>query len=115
MGGLRPDFKAMHQNSKHATHVLEVLSVTVETMEGIQRQQDSIYRSLPSGLAETDREQAQEYMKFQLQMMKNLKVRASSNHERLQSEIKLVTRSLSSFILPTPALGMDLTRVGIQR
>lgn len=94
----------MHEIYRHVIHVLEVLSVTVETIEGIQRQQQTVYSSLPSGLTETYREQAQEYTRFQLQMVKGLKLRASTYHERLQSEIKLVIKSLISFLLPTSTL-----------
>jgi hypothetical protein len=102
----------MHEIYRHSIHVLESLSVTAETMEGIRRQQEAIYRSLPSGLPETYREQAQEYTRFQLQMVKSLKLRAGSNHERLQNEIKLVIKSLTSFLLPTPALDIETDNGG---
>lgn len=104
----------MHEIYRHSIHVSESLSVTAEMLEGIRRQQKAIYSSLPPSLTETYREQAQEYMRFQLQIVKSLKLRASSNHERLQNEIKLVIKSLTSFLLLAPALGIKLTRAGIQ-
>jgi hypothetical protein len=83
-------------------------------MEGIRRQQKVIYDGPPSGHAETYQEQVQEYMRFQLQLIKGLKLRASSNHERLRNEMKMVIKPLSSFLLSTPAPGIKLTRAGIQ-
>jgi len=80
----------MHEICRHSIHVLECLSVTIETIEGIKQQQKAIYDILPSSLAEMYQEQAQEHTRFQLQMVKSLKLRTSSNHERLQNEIKLV-------------------------
>lgn len=80
----------MHEISRHAIHVSEVLSVTIETIEGIQRQQKAIYGSSSSDLAMTYREQAQEYTNFQLQVVKSLKLRSISNHDRLKNEITLV-------------------------
>jgi len=99
----------------HSIHISESLSVTMETMEGIQRQQKESYQRFSSNLAKTYREQAQEYMSFQLQMVKSLKRRSISNLERARSEISLVIKSFTGFLLPTPALGIKLTRAGIQR
>ena len=69
-------------------------------MEGIQRQQKAVYESLSSGLEKTYQEQAQEYMNFQLQMLKNLKLRSAANHERLKNEITLVIKSFTGFLSP---------------
>jgi hypothetical protein len=93
----------MHEISRHAIHVSEVLSVTIETLEGIQRQQKAIYGSLPTELGKTYQEQAQEYMSFQLQMVKSLKLRSTSNHDRLKNEITLVIKSLTVFLFSTHA------------
>lgn len=84
-----PDFEEMHEISRHAVHISEVLSVTIETIENIQRQQKAIYEVLSSDLGRTYREQMQEYTSFQLQILKNLKQRSSSNYERLKSEMVL--------------------------
>ena len=66
-------------------------------MEGIRRQQKVIYERLSSDLAKTYREQAQDYMNFQLQMVKSLKERSISNHERLKNEITLVIKFVTFF------------------
>ena len=97
----------MHENSRHATHVLEVISVTIETMKGIQRQQKAIHEILSSAPEKPYQEQAQEYMSFQLQMVKALKERSSSNHARLQNEITLVINSLTGFLLSTYILAIE--------
>lgn len=100
----------MHEISRHAIHVSEVLSVAIETVEKIQQQQRAIYGNLPSDLERTYREQMQEYMSFQLHMLKSLKLRSCSNHERLKAEIALVIKSLDSFILPTDAPATEAYR-----
>jgi hypothetical protein len=78
-------------------------------MEGFQRQQKAIYGSLSSDLAKTYREQAQEYMSFQLQIVKALKLRHISSHERLKDEMALVIKSLTGFLLSTyvPAIPLQ--------
>jgi hypothetical protein len=91
----------MHEISRHAIHVAEVLSVTIETTQGIQRQQKAVHGSLSPDLVPSYREQAQEYMSIQLQIFKSLKLRSDSNHERLKNEITLVINSLTSFLLST--------------
>jgi hypothetical protein len=100
----------MHEISRHAIHVSEVLLVTIETMEGIQRQQKAIYGSLSSDLEKSYEEQAQEYMSFQLQMVKSLKLRSISNHERLKNEITLVIKSPTGFLLSTRVLAIEAHR-----
>jgi hypothetical protein len=84
----------MHDISRHAIHVSEVLGVTIQTMEGIKRQQKAVYASLPAAalLGKTYEEQAQEYLAFQLQALQSLKLRSVSNHERLKNEITLVRK-----------------------
>jgi hypothetical protein len=91
----------MHDISRHSIHVAEVLSVTIETTQGIQRQQKAVHGTLSSDLTTSYQEQAQEYMSFQLQMLKSLKLRSDSNHERLKNEITLVINSLAGLLLPT--------------
>jgi hypothetical protein len=93
----------MHEISRHAIHISEILSVTIETMESILRQQKSIYENVPD-LGKTSREQAQEYTNFQLQMIKALKHRSCSNYERLKIETTLVMKLLSGFLSPIHAL-----------
>jgi uncharacterized membrane protein len=93
----RPDFANMHNLSRHAIHVSEVLSVTIETIENIQREQKEIYESLETDLGKTYCRQAQEYTRFQLQMVKSLKQRSDSNYERLKSEITLVMKFFYNF------------------
>ncbi len=71
-------------------------------MNGIRRQQKAVYERLSPGRATPYQEQAQEYMSFQLQMVKSLKLRSDSNHERLKNEITLVLKSLTYFQFPAP-------------
>lgn len=62
----------------------------METLEGLQSQQKSVYQDLQNVLNKTHREQAREYLRFQLQLVTSLKARSVSNHERLKNEIELV-------------------------
>ena len=86
----KPHFEEWHETSRHAIHLSEALSVTIETVQGIQRQQKAIHESLSSGLEKAYREEMQEYMSFQLQMVKALLQRSNSTYERLKNEVTLV-------------------------
>jgi hypothetical protein len=68
-------------------------------MEGIQRQQKAIYRSLFSSLGKTYEEQAQEYTSFQLQILKSLKLRSIYLQKRFTNEVTTVIKSHTSFLL----------------
>lgn len=70
---------------------MEVENVAIETMEHLVRRQESNFTLLSKVLLQKDRDQAKEYLAFQLQMMKSLKWRAQASHDRLQGEINLVT------------------------
>lgn len=70
---------------------MEVENVAIETMKHLVSRQESNFTLLSKALPQTDRDQAKEYLAFQLQMMKSLKWRAQASHDRLQGEINLVT------------------------
>ena len=78
--------------ARHAIHVSEVLDVTIQTMEGLQRHQAAIHESLFPKLKNYT-EYAKDYTSFQLQSLKSLKLRSDSNLERLKNEITLVKES----------------------
>lgn len=88
-GKTTPDFSNMHEISRHAIHVSEVLSVTIETLQKMEEQQKAVHKDLSPPLEKTDREQAQQYMSFQIQMVKSLSLRSNSNLERLKGEVAL--------------------------
>jgi hypothetical protein len=100
----------MHDFYRHAINVSEVISVTIGTIERIQQQQNIIYQSLSSKLAEQYREQAQEDIRCQLQMMMDLKLRLNGIHQRLINEMTLVMKSLAGFPLPTHAPAIEANR-----
>ncbi|EQL02340.1 hypothetical protein OCS_01952 [Ophiocordyceps sinensis CO18] len=83
------DFVAMHDISRHAGHLVEVHAATVETMESLLHRQRAIHDGL-SSLDKTHKEQSQEYLEFQLQIIKSLQRRSLSIQERINSEITLV-------------------------
>ncbi len=76
--------------SRHAIHVAEVLEATIDTVREIQRRQTAIHEILRNELSDTYKEQAREYVQFQISLLKNLKLRSDSNQERLKNEINLV-------------------------
>ena len=82
----------MHEISRHAIHVSEVLSVSIDTLQKIEQLQKAVYERFSLDLEESYQEEAQEYMSFQLQILKSLKWRSTANHERLKSEITVVIK-----------------------
>jgi Mg2+ and Co2+ transporter CorA len=59
-------------------------------MKQLANVQEACFKLLPPGLTNTYQHQAKEYMLFQLQMMRSLKLRTEASHQRLQGEINLV-------------------------
>lgn len=88
--GRKPcDFEAIHDISRHASHLVEVHAATIETMEQMLHRQRSIYERILA-LDQTSKLQAHEYIGFQLQMMKSLHRRSISLRERIGLEANLV-------------------------
>jgi hypothetical protein len=76
--------------SRHANHISETLGVTVDTIEKLQQQQTSLSKRLPSCISGNEEEVAQHKIKFQLQLLQNIKVRSDYLRSRLVDEITLV-------------------------
>ena len=69
---------------------MEVEQVAIETIEQLISRQESNFNDLPESLTKTYRTQAREFLMFQLQTMKSLRLRAQSTHDRMEEEITLV-------------------------
>ncbi|MFI5420339.1 MAG: hypothetical protein ACHQ1H_05180, partial [Nitrososphaerales archaeon] len=82
-------FDDMHEMARHGMHLSEVLEVSTQSFEGLQKYQASIHESLEPEIGHTH-QQAEEYARFQVQCLKSLKQRSESNNQRLQNEIILV-------------------------
>lgn len=82
----------MHETSRHAIHISEVLEVAAHTFESLLRHCRPLYegRDLPDSLDKTYRQRALERLVFQVQMMRSLKLRNDSTTERLKGEIQVV-------------------------
>jgi len=82
----------MHEAARHAIHSFETLSVTVETVEAMQRH--VVYLASKSKQKSGNEPDAvskvRTHMAFQASMLRNLLLRSQSNKERLQNEIALV-------------------------
>ncbi len=83
-------FEMLQNLLRHVYHLAEVENVAVQTMTQLASVQETTYKLLPPGLTNTYQHQAKEYMLFQLQMMRSLKLRTEASHQRLQGEINLV-------------------------
>jgi hypothetical protein len=69
----------------------EVLEVTTGTLTEMQRHQEEIQRAAITNLSRNYREQAKEYLSFQISLLKGLKLRSDSNQKRLKNEVDLVS------------------------
>jgi hypothetical protein len=85
-------FLMMHEAARHAIHSFETLSVTVDTMEAMQRH--VVYlagKSKQKSRNEPDAvSKVRTHIAFQAGMLRNMLLRSQSNKERLQNEIALV-------------------------
>ncbi|KAG7424838.1 hypothetical protein Forpi1262_v014098 [Fusarium oxysporum f. sp. raphani] len=83
-------FKPMHDISRHGIHTSEILSATIETLQEMLRYQTEVYDKEPWTHEKTYQVQAKEYLRFQIQLTKSLKLRSDSNQKRLENEVNLV-------------------------
>jgi Mg2+ and Co2+ transporter CorA len=94
---VRPDFEELHDQARHARHLVESETVAIETMERMIMQQNVNFELLRSRFDTTYPIQSKEYMEFQLQMMKSLRSRAQATLDRLNGEVTLVSWLGSTF------------------
>lgn len=90
------NFVDFHELSRHTIHVSETLTVSVKTVESILRD----HRVFMESLASAPRAQAQtvhERLCFLEHMLASLGHRASSNNERLRSEIQLAFQTVTQY------------------
>lgn len=80
--------------SRHTEHIVEVEAVAIETIQLLVARQEKNFSLMPkdqSGVGANYSNQAQEYLKFQLQLLVSLKWRAQASRDRLKGEITLVS------------------------
>jgi len=75
----------MHEAARHAIHITEVLTVSVQTAETMLQNLARV-----SGYSRNTRGESQHHLTFQIQMLRNLLLRSQSNKERLQNEVAQV-------------------------
>ena len=86
-------FEDMHDIARHGLHVTEVLGVTIGTIDALRKYQKSIHaRQMEDAPSLEYGHQADEYMAFQIHVLRNLKHRSESTNKRLGNEISLVRR-----------------------
>jgi hypothetical protein len=87
----------MHELSRHVIHSCETLAIASDTLEAMlrdheahrQKTRDSAY-----SYSSLQSEQTSKTLQFYSSFLTNLKMRAQSFHERLQTEIQLVNLPL---------------------
>ncbi|EXK80974.1 hypothetical protein FOQG_14584 [Fusarium oxysporum f. sp. raphani 54005] len=89
-------FKPMHDISRHGIHTSEILSATIETLQEMLRYQTEVYDKEPWTHEKTYQVQAKEYLRFQIQLTKSLKLRSDSNQKRLENEVNLAFNNLAN-------------------
>ncbi|OTA64104.1 hypothetical protein K449DRAFT_432618 [Hypoxylon sp. EC38] len=92
----KPTFEVLNNLARHVRHMVEVVSVAAETFQCLTSQQRINFTRLSGNIPETSRIQAEEYLAFQLQMIKSLVQRAQATSERLDGEIHLAYNILAS-------------------
>ncbi|KAI0149820.1 hypothetical protein F4776DRAFT_603320 [Hypoxylon sp. NC0597] len=92
----KPTFEVLNNLARHVRHIVEVESVAVETLQCLAYQQQKNFTRLPGNIPETYQIQAEEYLTFQLQIIKSLRRRAQATSERLDGEIHLAYNILAS-------------------
>jgi hypothetical protein len=88
------EFSRLRDLARHTGHLVEVEQVAIETIEQLLSLQENSFKWVDN-LTETYQVQAKEYLMFQLQVMKSLRWRAQSTHDRLAEEINLVIRPIT--------------------
>ncbi|EWZ78699.1 hypothetical protein FOXG_14285 [Fusarium oxysporum f. sp. lycopersici 4287] len=89
-------FKPMHDISRHGIHTSEILSATIETLQEMLRYQTEVYDKEPCAHEKTYQVQAKEYLRFQIQLTKSLKLRSDSNQKRLENEVDLAFNNIAN-------------------
>ncbi|OTA91443.1 hypothetical protein M434DRAFT_76283 [Hypoxylon sp. CO27-5] len=92
----KPTFEILNNLARHVRHMVEVVSVAAETFQCLASQQHMNFTRLSGSILETSRIQAEEYLVFQIQMIKSLGRRAQATSERLDGEIHLAYNILAS-------------------
>jgi hypothetical protein len=83
---------SLHETGRHAIHSCETLSVTVETINALQKQA-SILSQMRAARVKSATDafiQIKDHMESQMRTLQSLLLRSQSNKERLQNEISLV-------------------------
>lgn len=75
---------------RHGIHPSEVLQVSFQMLEHLQKHQAAIRDRLQAEVERPCSQQADEYADFQVQILKSLNIRSNSDNQRLQNEITLV-------------------------
>ncbi|KAF2465117.1 uncharacterized protein BDR25DRAFT_241117, partial [Lindgomyces ingoldianus] len=90
-GNYGKHFSLLEDMVRHSVHVTEVLMVALANTQDIVKYRQTLLSQAP---AKSDKEElvldkTTSYMNFQVQLLRNLKHRQQSNHDRVQTETTL--------------------------
>ncbi|KAK7417092.1 hypothetical protein QQZ08_011751 [Neonectria magnoliae] len=94
-----PDYGLFHDLARHAIHVSETLAVSLKTVASIN-QHHSVFMAEAEGAKALDRNaflQVHERLLWYEHMIDSLRLRASSNKERLMNEIQLAFNTVAQY------------------
>ena len=95
----KTNYTFLHDFARHVIHSTETLGVALDTVNRIIEQQEVLAANVNHRVNQ-EREaqpQTQQYLHFQLQMLKNLRARSEANQLRIQNEINFVRQNYLSF------------------
>lgn len=92
------DYFRLHEYARHAIHISETLDLANETIESMMAHQNQLAaeRRVDTDGGAASR-QARMQMQFFQSMLKSLRCRSQSNHERMKNEIQLAFNTVAQF------------------
>ncbi|OQD79875.1 hypothetical protein PENANT_c042G11221 [Penicillium antarcticum] len=111
-GAPKPEYRKLHDISRHAIHVSETLDVAVQTVEAIQKHHINLIMPRTDDqyqdplVSEGIRARLEFYQGF----ISNLRHRSTSNEKRLQNEIQLAFNTVAQH---NAATSVDIGRVAL--
>lgn len=92
-----PDYREMHDLARHAIHVSESLTVSLETVGSIIRSHDNLLRARTDRVSVREGKMIHSRLLFMENILHNLRSRSDSNQQRLLNEIQLAFHAVAQY------------------
>ncbi|KAK6849481.1 hypothetical protein PG995_013314 [Apiospora arundinis] len=89
-----PAYRWLHDISRHAVHVTESLDVSIETMDGMLLQHETVKGQVGD---DDSWQTVHRHLLFSQQLLKGLRCRSMANEKRLQNEIQLAFHMVTQY------------------